>query len=274
MAPDAHPVLGIFASDHGPGDAERAALMSQVGSFLARKGARIVCLGDAGNVPVPLITSARTAAARSPSSARATIPSRRPFDGVTVEHIADREARLKRLAALSQIYVALPGSLGSATTLFSPGSAAAAAPAACGRLLRPSRCPSRWSAATPPTSSRTPSGATTVTCSSPPCRRHVEQDFLAGRPGRHGDLGPCHSRAGGNPGSRAHPLGRHPRAKTRGPSRPVPRSPMIRRHGRVKPGHDGGWRGESPAPTTPRVPAAGSATAARHCRRTPTSRRA
>ena len=40
MSPDTHPVLGVFASDHGPGDAERASIMSQVGSFLARKGAR------------------------------------------------------------------------------------------------------------------------------------------------------------------------------------------------------------------------------------------
>ena len=60
MAPDTHPVLGVFASDRGPGDAERASIMSQVGSFLARRGARLVCLGDEG-VPVPLITSARTA---------------------------------------------------------------------------------------------------------------------------------------------------------------------------------------------------------------------
>jgi hypothetical protein len=40
------------------------------------------------------------------------------FGGVTVEHIPDREARLQRLAALSQLYVALPGSLASATSLY------------------------------------------------------------------------------------------------------------------------------------------------------------
>ena len=61
MSPDTHPVLGVFASDLGPGDAERASIMSQVGSFLARKGARLVCLVDKGEIPVPLITSARTA---------------------------------------------------------------------------------------------------------------------------------------------------------------------------------------------------------------------
>ena len=60
MSPDTHPTLGVFASDHGPGDAERASIMSQVGSFLARKGAKLVCLAD-GGVPIPLVTSARTA---------------------------------------------------------------------------------------------------------------------------------------------------------------------------------------------------------------------
>ena len=35
--------------------------MSQAGSFLARKGARLVCLAEDGVVPVPLVTSARTA---------------------------------------------------------------------------------------------------------------------------------------------------------------------------------------------------------------------
>ena len=118
MAPDVHPVLGIFASDHGPGDAERAPIMSQVGAFLARKGARIVCLGDEGNVPVPLITSARTAGGEVTLISPGDYSEPLAFEGVTVEHIADREARLKRLAALSNVYVALPGSLASATTLY------------------------------------------------------------------------------------------------------------------------------------------------------------
>ena len=51
MSPDAHPVLGVFASDHGPGDAERATIMSQAGSFLARKGAQLACLAEGGRHP-------------------------------------------------------------------------------------------------------------------------------------------------------------------------------------------------------------------------------
>ena len=62
MSPDAHPVIGIFASDHGPGDAERATIMSQAGSYLARRGARLACIVDTpDDIPVPLLTSARTA---------------------------------------------------------------------------------------------------------------------------------------------------------------------------------------------------------------------
>ena len=118
MSPDTHPVLGVFASDRGPGDAERASIMTQVGSFLARKGARIVCLSDDGIVPVPLLTSARTAGGEVTliTSEDYTEPS--AFEGVVVEHIPDREARLARLAALSQVYLALPGSLASASSLY------------------------------------------------------------------------------------------------------------------------------------------------------------
>jgi hypothetical protein len=117
MSPDVHPVLGIFTSDRGPGDAERASIMSQVGSFLARKAARIVCIGDE-DVPVPLITSARTAGGEVTLIASGDYSEPPAFEGVAVEHIPDREARLQRLAALSQIYVALPGSLASASSLY------------------------------------------------------------------------------------------------------------------------------------------------------------
>ena len=50
------PTLAVFASDQGPGDPERASIMSQAGALLARRGARIVCLVEGNCVPVPLIT--------------------------------------------------------------------------------------------------------------------------------------------------------------------------------------------------------------------------
>ena len=55
-APSARPTLAVFASQQGPGDPERSSIMSQAGTYFARKGARIVCLIDALTVPVPLIT--------------------------------------------------------------------------------------------------------------------------------------------------------------------------------------------------------------------------
>jgi hypothetical protein len=118
MAPDVHPTLGVFASDQGPGDAERASLMSQVGSYLARRGARLVCLADDGVVPVPLVTSARTAGGEVTLITAAGYAGLSAFEGVAIERLEDREARLARLAALSHLYVALPGSLASATSLF------------------------------------------------------------------------------------------------------------------------------------------------------------
>lgn len=118
MSPDAHPVLGIFASDHGPGDAERAAIMSQAGSYFARRGARLACLADDSQLPVPLITSARTAGGEVTLIADESYAEPSYLKGVTVEHIATAEARMARLAALSAVYVALPGSLISAIGLY------------------------------------------------------------------------------------------------------------------------------------------------------------
>lgn len=117
-APATRPTLAVFASDTGPGDPERASIMSQAGSLLARRGARIVTLAQDGALPVPLVTSARTAggdvliiadeAARLPA-ALASVP---------IERLADAEARLSRIAALADGFVGLPGSLGSVGDLY------------------------------------------------------------------------------------------------------------------------------------------------------------
>jgi hypothetical protein len=92
--------------------------MSQAGSFLARKGARLVCLAEDGVVPVPLVSSARTAGGEVTLIADADYSEPSALAGVTVEHLAAPADRLARLAALAQIYVALPGSLASATSLY------------------------------------------------------------------------------------------------------------------------------------------------------------
>ena len=119
MAPDAHPVLGIFASDQGPGDAERATIMSQAGSYLARKGAHLACVVDKpDDIPVPLLTSARTAGGAVTLIADEQFSEPNYLSGVTVEHIGTAEARIARLASMSALYVALPGSLSSAIGLY------------------------------------------------------------------------------------------------------------------------------------------------------------
>lgn len=118
MSPDAHPTLGVFASDHGPGDAERATIMSQAGSYLARRGAKLVCMVDQLDVPVPLISSARTAGGDVTLLADEAFAEPSYLTGVKVEHIGTAEERLVRLASLSTLYVALPGSLSSAINLY------------------------------------------------------------------------------------------------------------------------------------------------------------
>ena len=120
----ASPVLAVFASDKGPGDAERASLMSQAGTFFAKRGARIVAIAEKGIIPVPLITAARAAGGSVQIVADTTISMPPALSGVTMEVLATPAERLARIAQLADAFVALPGSLASATALFGTWSSA------------------------------------------------------------------------------------------------------------------------------------------------------
>jgi predicted Rossmann-fold nucleotide-binding protein len=120
------PVIAVFASDRGPGDAERASLMSQAGSYFAKRGAQIVCLAENGVIPVPLITAARTAKGSVQIVADTTIVLPPALAGTPMEVVAARPERLARVVALAEAYVALPGSLASSSALFGTWTAAKA----------------------------------------------------------------------------------------------------------------------------------------------------
>lgn len=111
-------VIGVFASDKGPGDPERASLMSQTGTLFARRGAQLLCLWEQGVGPLPLMTAAQTAGGTVSVLAdeEAALPP--ALSGVPVRVIADRKARHAQLAEEAQVLVALPGSLASTSALF------------------------------------------------------------------------------------------------------------------------------------------------------------
>lgn len=112
------PTLAIFASDKGPGDAERASIMSQAGTYFARKGARIVCLAEGKSFAIPLVTSARAVGGEIIIIADETFSLPRALASVPLEQFADADARLARVAALADAFVGLPGSLGSISNLY------------------------------------------------------------------------------------------------------------------------------------------------------------
>ncbi|UXN73498.1 hypothetical protein N8D56_21990 [Devosia sp. A8/3-2] len=114
----ATPVLAVFASDKGPGDAERASLMSQTGTYFARRRARIICPVEKGVIPVPLITAARAAGGHVQLIADASIVLPSALAGVAMEVIAEPAERIGRVAQLADAPVALPGSLASVSNLF------------------------------------------------------------------------------------------------------------------------------------------------------------
>lgn len=112
------PTLAAFASDRGPGDAERASIMSQAGSYLARRGGRLVCLAEQGVVAVPLITSARAAGGEVIIVADEETQIPEALAGIPVERIPQAGDRQARVVALSDGFIGLPGSLASAASLY------------------------------------------------------------------------------------------------------------------------------------------------------------
>jgi hypothetical protein len=122
------PVVAVFASDRGPGDPERASLMSEFGRVFARRGARILCLADDAFIPVALITAARAAGGAVEIYSAGTIALPPALDGVPVVALENRAARLIRLSSEAAVLVGLPGSLASATELFGAWSKAGGKP--------------------------------------------------------------------------------------------------------------------------------------------------
>lgn len=120
--------VSIFASDKGPGDPERATIMTEVGRVFARKGARILCLAEKGILPVPLITAARIAGGAVEVVADAAIILPQTLADVPVTVMPDAAERYAYLAGASIAFVALPGSLASVTALFGAWSSGMARP--------------------------------------------------------------------------------------------------------------------------------------------------
>jgi hypothetical protein len=114
----ARPTLAIFASDKGPGDPERASIMSLAGGLIARHGARIVCLEHGNDLPIPLIQSARAAGGDVLIVGDEVVQVPDALSDVPIERIAEGEERLRRVSQLAQGFVGLPGSLASAGDLY------------------------------------------------------------------------------------------------------------------------------------------------------------
>lgn len=118
MALPSRATIAVFASDRGPGDAERASIMAQAGNYFARRGARVVCLADGDVIPVPLITSARTSGGEVMVIGGPGLMLPSALGAVPVETFASPKERMARVAELAGAFVGLPGSLASASSLY------------------------------------------------------------------------------------------------------------------------------------------------------------
>lgn len=118
MANEPGPTIAIFASDKGPGDAERASVMSSAGAYFARRGARLVTLTEGGALPLPAITSARAAGGEVEIFTDNEFVAPKALTSVPLVRIADRDQRLQQLSDRAACYVVLPGSLATISSLF------------------------------------------------------------------------------------------------------------------------------------------------------------
>lgn len=117
MAREPGVTVAIFASDKGPGDAERASVMSSTGAYFARKGARLIALTE-GGLPLPAITSARAAGGEVEIYTDNEFVPPRALSSVPLVRIHEPQERWQRLSAACDAYVVLPGSLASIYSLF------------------------------------------------------------------------------------------------------------------------------------------------------------
>lgn len=110
--------LAVFASDKGPGDAGRASIMSEAGSFLAKKGVRILCPAGKGGISVPLVKSARAAGGEVLVFGNEEFKTPASLADISIERFQQTAQLYERLNSLSDAYLGLPGSLESVTGLF------------------------------------------------------------------------------------------------------------------------------------------------------------
>lgn len=110
--------LVIFASDQGPGDAERTAIMSEAGNLLAKHVKNIICLAENDILPLSLLTSARLAGANVELICDKQYSLPKALNDVKTQIIEMRDERLRALGAMADCFVGLPGSLASVTSHF------------------------------------------------------------------------------------------------------------------------------------------------------------
>ncbi|VAW16618.1 hypothetical protein MNBD_ALPHA12-236 [hydrothermal vent metagenome] len=110
--------LAIFASDKGPGDAERSSIMSQAGAYFAKRGAKLVCLAQKDTMPLPVITSARTAGGEVELIADQNYVLPPALKNIALQRIEGTKERLAKISAMVDCFVGLPGSLQSVTNLY------------------------------------------------------------------------------------------------------------------------------------------------------------
>lgn len=111
--------IAIFASDEGAGDPERSSIMAEVGFFLADKDVKTLCFAQNDSLCVPLITAINNAGGDITIFCEEgfVIPS--ALSDIKTELLSkNKKQKNQQINEASDAFIALPGSLLSAKSLF------------------------------------------------------------------------------------------------------------------------------------------------------------
>ncbi len=111
--------IAIFASDEGAGDPERGSIMAEAGSFLAMQNAQFICFAQKNSFCAPLITALNNAGGEVTIFCEQdfTLPS--GLNKIKTKMLSSNEKeKYQQINEASDAFIALPGSLLSAKSLF------------------------------------------------------------------------------------------------------------------------------------------------------------
>lgn len=118
MSDSKQPIIAIFGGGRVQNDASRSLILTQAGTFFAKKNVKLVCMQGRGGLPMVALGAARAAGGDIEIIVAEDFDVPKALAEVNVTRESDLETRYSMTAEKVQAIVALPGGLSLANDLF------------------------------------------------------------------------------------------------------------------------------------------------------------